>query len=442
MTQPKITFSRDAAGKPLVTVTVDGLQDTFEVATCEGGDTLAALQNYALLLRPVRNADDFQRVHALADSLADDVGADKSHPLSSLFELTMDLIKQWEDKNVVMPDPEVLTQKVSASTPQFTIAADDDLNDLLNLTAGMAAGDLQGMDIGIMWMARLDTVLSKMHPENAPYSNAEPAPVKMPSPSQRGAWGHSLAKGSRMCKLQGHEGDAQTLEDIAQFVARFPSLAPPAAIGQIDKLMLDYIFAHIEPVMSQHTPQMGTGEYTIEFPFSTDYGPMSNAQAFASSLRSVLDIGDKPRGIPPGCALSSTGALYHNVARMEAESEEAGCAATWMDTLGVPTSDDKTTYSLVGRIHRLLMMYGLVACESASASHSLELLKALAANTENVPKTQWTCCEVLAGYATDQRLNPGIDVLQLYIRVYPHYTYELTEADKEIRAKAKGERDV
>lgn len=64
-----------------------------------------ALQVHALL-RPIRNSDDFERVHALANDLSDEVGDDENHPLFSLFELTMDLIQRWEDEHVVIPDAE------------------------------------------------------------------------------------------------------------------------------------------------------------------------------------------------------------------------------------------------------------------------------------------------------------------------------------------------
>jgi HTH-type transcriptional regulator/antitoxin HigA len=65
----------------------------------------AALQAHALL-RPIRNDADFERVHALADDLSDEVGDDESHPLFSLFEIAMELIEKWEDQHVVIPDAE------------------------------------------------------------------------------------------------------------------------------------------------------------------------------------------------------------------------------------------------------------------------------------------------------------------------------------------------
>lgn len=65
----------------------------------------AALQAHALL-RPIRNDADFERVHALADDLSDEVGDDESHPLFSLFEIAMELIEKWEDEHVEIPDAE------------------------------------------------------------------------------------------------------------------------------------------------------------------------------------------------------------------------------------------------------------------------------------------------------------------------------------------------
>ncbi|MBC7861059.1 MAG: hypothetical protein H7Z39_20240 [Burkholderiaceae bacterium] len=63
------------------------------------------LQGY-VLLRPIRNEADFSRLHALADSLSDEVGDDEDHPLFSLLEIVMDLIDRWEEAHVVIPDAE------------------------------------------------------------------------------------------------------------------------------------------------------------------------------------------------------------------------------------------------------------------------------------------------------------------------------------------------
>lgn len=64
-----------------------------------------ALQAHALL-RPIRNEADFERVHALANQLSDEVGDDESHPLFSLFEIAMELMEKWEDQHVAIPDAE------------------------------------------------------------------------------------------------------------------------------------------------------------------------------------------------------------------------------------------------------------------------------------------------------------------------------------------------
>lgn len=63
------------------------------------------LQGLALL-RPIRNEADFVRLHALADSLSDEIGDDEDHPLFSLFEITTDLIERWEESHIIIPDVE------------------------------------------------------------------------------------------------------------------------------------------------------------------------------------------------------------------------------------------------------------------------------------------------------------------------------------------------
>lgn len=57
-------------------------------------------------LRPIRDEADFQRIQALADTLADTVGDNEGHPLFSLFEIVMDMIARWEDEHVqIAPAP-------------------------------------------------------------------------------------------------------------------------------------------------------------------------------------------------------------------------------------------------------------------------------------------------------------------------------------------------
>jgi HTH-type transcriptional regulator/antitoxin HigA len=63
----------------------------------------SSLQRY-VPLRPIQNEEDFERVCALGDTLAETVSDDSTHPLYSLFQLTMDLIEQWEDKHVSLPE--------------------------------------------------------------------------------------------------------------------------------------------------------------------------------------------------------------------------------------------------------------------------------------------------------------------------------------------------
>jgi len=54
-------------------------------------------------LQSISTQEDFERIQELADVLATHVGEDDDHPLSSLFELTMTLIKEWEDEHVSLP---------------------------------------------------------------------------------------------------------------------------------------------------------------------------------------------------------------------------------------------------------------------------------------------------------------------------------------------------
>lgn len=57
-------------------------------------------------LRPIRNEADYERISKLADALADEVGDDESHPLYSMFDLSMELIAHWEEEHVVIPEAE------------------------------------------------------------------------------------------------------------------------------------------------------------------------------------------------------------------------------------------------------------------------------------------------------------------------------------------------
>lgn len=63
----------------------------------------AAVQNY-IPLRPIRDEEEFERIHALADWLADEIGDNEEHKLYSLFELAMQLIEDWESQNVDIPE--------------------------------------------------------------------------------------------------------------------------------------------------------------------------------------------------------------------------------------------------------------------------------------------------------------------------------------------------
>ena len=74
-------------------------------ALLELTEVWGALQRHTAL-RPIRNEAEFKRLHALTNTLADEVGDDEDHPLFSLFEIAMTLIERWEDERVVIPDSE------------------------------------------------------------------------------------------------------------------------------------------------------------------------------------------------------------------------------------------------------------------------------------------------------------------------------------------------
>lgn len=80
-------------------------QTTSRTAMPELSRAWATVQAHALL-RPIRTDDDFKRLHAFANDVADEVGDDESHPLFSLFEIMMDLIQRWEEDHVTIPDAE------------------------------------------------------------------------------------------------------------------------------------------------------------------------------------------------------------------------------------------------------------------------------------------------------------------------------------------------
>ncbi|GAB3457496.1 hypothetical protein GCM10027321_12450 [Massilia terrae] len=104
----------------------------------ELAETWTSLQRYAPL-RPIQTADDFERVAALAQILAETVGDDASHPLYSLFELTMSLIEKWEDAHLRLPEAEprdVLRCLLEANDLEPTdlgdVAAPELLGDILS----------------------------------------------------------------------------------------------------------------------------------------------------------------------------------------------------------------------------------------------------------------------------------------------------------------------
>lgn len=69
-------------------------------------------------LGPIHSEADFQRVHALANALADEVGDDEAHPLYTLFSIVLEMIERWEDEHVRIaqaPPREVLRHLLEAN---------------------------------------------------------------------------------------------------------------------------------------------------------------------------------------------------------------------------------------------------------------------------------------------------------------------------------------
>ena len=53
-------------------------------------------------LRPIRNRDDYEVMHALGDELADEVGDDTGHALYPFLDIVMTLMYEWERNNIVL----------------------------------------------------------------------------------------------------------------------------------------------------------------------------------------------------------------------------------------------------------------------------------------------------------------------------------------------------
>ncbi len=67
--------------------------------------TWAALQTQ-LLITPIRNEQDYQKMVRLANALADHLNGNEEDPLADLFAIVTDLIESWEASNVTIPKAE------------------------------------------------------------------------------------------------------------------------------------------------------------------------------------------------------------------------------------------------------------------------------------------------------------------------------------------------
>ncbi|WP_334007906.1 helix-turn-helix domain-containing protein [Burkholderia orbicola] len=66
--------------------------------------TWSALQGQ-VFLKPIRSEDDYRKMVALANELADNL-QEEDGPLDDLFDLVTDLMAVWESHNVVIPKAE------------------------------------------------------------------------------------------------------------------------------------------------------------------------------------------------------------------------------------------------------------------------------------------------------------------------------------------------
>ena len=73
--------------------------DKQSISMPEIAEAWTTLQGYTGL-RPIQSEADYQRIQALANSLADEVGDDEKHPLYSLFSIVLEMIERWEDEHM------------------------------------------------------------------------------------------------------------------------------------------------------------------------------------------------------------------------------------------------------------------------------------------------------------------------------------------------------
>jgi HTH-type transcriptional regulator/antitoxin HigA len=59
-----------------------------------------------VFLKPIRNEDDYEKMVAFANDLADHLGADEESPLHDIFGVVTDLIEVWETHHVDVPAAE------------------------------------------------------------------------------------------------------------------------------------------------------------------------------------------------------------------------------------------------------------------------------------------------------------------------------------------------
>ncbi|MGF6613100.1 HTH-type transcriptional regulator/antitoxin HigA [Paraburkholderia sp. WSM4175] len=67
--------------------------------------TWSVLQDQ-VFIKPIRNEDDYDKMVALANELADHLGDEEESPLHDIFGVVTDLIEVWETHHVEVPTAE------------------------------------------------------------------------------------------------------------------------------------------------------------------------------------------------------------------------------------------------------------------------------------------------------------------------------------------------
>ena len=76
------------------------MEGKIEMQNLNVPNTVSAWTSLSGTLFVPHNEDEYDRLVALLDSLADEVGEDESHPLASMMEIVGALIENYENTHV------------------------------------------------------------------------------------------------------------------------------------------------------------------------------------------------------------------------------------------------------------------------------------------------------------------------------------------------------